>query len=150
MPNSIKMLTHIQTVEITMAGSTNVILSLEKYPVCPVEVPLHEPLYLDDPNGDVYTWYPYGSASIRSKDGTFRVFWKKPTMRDVVLNDLGHYASYVRFFKDGSVEDKRDNQCYWWGPTITGEPVIGSTFQLCRFCTEKNCYSDDCSGYDSC
>ena len=123
-----------------MADSTNVILSLENYPVCPVGCPDCDPLYLDAPNGDVYCWYPDGCAAIWLKDGTHKFFWKKPTMADAILNQLGHHTSYTRFFNDGSVENKLNNQCYWWGPTVTGEAVVGTTFEMCGFCNTKNCY----------
>lgn len=123
-----------------MADSTNVILSLENYPVCPVGCPDCDPLYLDAPNGDVYCWYPDGCAAIWLKDGTHKFFRKKPTMADAILNQLGHHTSYTRFFNDGSVENKLNNQCYWWGPTVTGEAVVGTTFEMCGFCNTKNCY----------
>lgn len=124
-----------------MPGSTNVILSLEKYPICPVCIVGLDPIYLDAPNGDVYTWYPNGHASILSKDGTYRYFWAKPTIKSVIYNVYNEYSgSYTRFFTNGSVENKFDNNCYWWGPTITGEPPQGKTYEICQTCMGTNCY----------
>jgi hypothetical protein len=139
-----------------MAGSTDVILSLEKYPVCPIDVDEYDTVSLDTPNGDVYCWYPDGCAAVWLKDGTYKFFWNKPTMADAILNQFGHHTSYTRFFKDGSVENKLNNQCYWWGPKVDGEAVVGSIFELCSECGVKNCYEgcidDPCyrCGYARC
>jgi hypothetical protein len=145
------MTTNIQTVEITMPGSTNVVLSLEKYPVCPIRFIEYQPLYLDASNGDVYCWYPNGDASILSKDGTRRYFWSKPIMNDVICNLHGQYdGNYTRFFKDGSVENKINNVCYWWGPSIDGQSTEGETFEICSYCAVKNCYDKCIDYYDKC
>jgi hypothetical protein len=135
------MSTQLQTVEITMPGSTNVILSLEKYPICPVCIVGLDTVYLDAPNGDVYSWYSNGDASILSLDGTCRYFWSKPTLKRAICDPYScNNSSYTRFFKNGSVENKFDNNCYWWGPTITGESVKGRTYEICKNCMGTNCY----------
>lgn len=145
------MTTQLQTVEITMPGSTNVVLSLERYPICPVCVVVTDNVYLDASNGDVYTWYSNGDASILSKDGTYRYFWSKPTLKSVIYNVCNEYSgSYTRFFTNGSVENKFDNNCYWWGPTIPGESVEGKTYELCQKCNGKNCYETCIQDDDSC
>lgn len=123
-----------------MACSTNVIVSLEKYPVCPIDIDEYHTVCLDTPNGDVYCWYPDGCAAVWLKDGTYKFFWKKPTMADAVLNQFEHRGTSTRFFKDGSVENMLNNQCYWWGPKVDGEAVVGTTFEMCGFCNTKNCY----------
>jgi hypothetical protein len=145
------MTTRLQTVEIIMPGSTNVVLSLERYPICPVCVVVTDTVYLDAPNGDVYTWYWNGDASVLSKDGTYRYFWSKPTLKATIYNMYGQYhGNYTRFFTNGSVENKFDNKCYWWGPTVNGEPVEGTTYELCQKCNGKNCYETCIEDADSC
>ena len=135
------MTTQLQTVEITMPGSTNVILSLENYPVCPVCMVDMDIVYLDAPNGDVYSWYPNGHASILSTDGTHRHFRRKKTLKGVIHDSEDFYkGTYTRFFKDGSVEHKFENNCYWWGPTITGKPPQGRVYLICKNCMGTECY----------
>jgi hypothetical protein len=141
-----KMSTQLQTVEITMKYSTSVILSLEKFPICP-DSPEFDILGLDAPNGDIYTWYPDQSASIQSKDGTYRYFHKKPIIKEALSNIRRNQSTYTRFFQDGSVESRfyipghsGYNQYYWWGPRTEGEPVVGTTYEVCLYCVGKNCY----------
>ena len=114
-----------------MPESTNVILSLEKYPVCPVQVSELESTHIITPSGDMYTWYSDGAASILSKDGSCRYFWNKPTLKRAIENKLNQHSSYIRFFQDGSVENKINNQYYWWGPTIQETPIEGEPFDSC-------------------
>lgn len=128
------MSTQLQTVEITMPGSTNVILALEKYPIRPAGNNT-DVVYLDAPNGDAYSWYPNGHASILSKDGTHRHFRRKPTLPGVIYDSDHFYKGrYIRFFTNSSVEQKFDNNCYWWGPVITGEPPQGRIYLMCKNC----------------
>lgn len=157
---SISMSTQLQTVEITMPGSKNIIHSLEEYPVCPVKVPKEGSIWLDTEAGDTYMWDEDG-VSILSYDGTHRFFRKKPTLADAVHNECEYTASCFNFLKDGSVEHRLDTRCYWWGPTYSGMPVKGHRPRSyndedegpccqtrCELCRDD--YSDYYSDYDGC
>ena len=152
------MTTQLQTVEITLFGRKNRIHSLEEYPICPVQIPEYEEIMIDCPNGDTYIWDKDGSASILYLDGTYRFFRKKPTIADAVYNLCGYSDSCFQFFKDGSVEHRLDTRCYWWGPTITGTPVVKSYVyppsdeddEICEVCNTKGCYNLDCMHPDGC
>jgi hypothetical protein len=145
--SAIKMSTQLQTVEIRMNKTTNVIFTMKKFPICPVELDKYEPISLDAFNGDYYCWYPDGSASVLSKSGTYSFFWPKPTIADAVNNKFGLYGSYMRFHKTGSVELKLDNHVYWWGPTVTGKPVEG-ILEVCRLCKSPACHDFNCTYTD--
>lgn len=55
---SINRSTQLQTVEIRLPGRPHeqFIHSLEHYPICPVEIPKCQPVFIETPNGDTYMW----------------------------------------------------------------------------------------------
>jgi hypothetical protein len=131
-----------QTIEITRADSTNVILSLERYPICPTPLSKYDNIYLDNSRKDQFCWYPNGDVSILFRSKTRFFFYKKPTIADAILNTSKHSGSYTRFFSNGSVERKVNNQCYWWGITSEIKPEKGVTYTICKSCGTKNCYEE--------
>ena len=127
---SINRSTQLQTVQIRLPGRPHehYIYSLEHYPICPVEIPKCQPVFIETLNGDTYMWDEAdGSASIISADGTYRFFRRKPTIADAVYNVCGYTESCFNFLKDGTVEHRLGARHYWWGPTtIIGKPVRGT------------------------
>jgi hypothetical protein len=134
------MTTQVQTVEIRMPQTTNVFLSIEKYPVCPSRLPNDfNTICIQAPNGDMYSWDGNGDASILSKDGTLRIYRRKPTVADAFNNISGYEGRYTRFYKDGSVEHRFNNYCYWWGPTYAAQPQPGVIIRSCQICNGRQC-----------
>lgn len=123
-----------------MPQTTNVFLAMEKYPVCPSRLPNESStVYIQAPNGDLYSWYGNGDASILSKDGTLRIFRRKPTVSDAFDNISGYEGRYTRFYNDGSVEHRFNNYCYWWGPTHAGQVQPGLPIRSCQICNGRQC-----------
>jgi hypothetical protein len=121
------MSTQIQTVEITMPKSSKVILTLEKYPVCPYLLD-REIITEKMPSGSVYTWYPTGHVTIGLKEGKAMYFYPKPSMEQAVQSqDRG---MYIRFFEDGSVEQTmyEGGPVYWWGPELKRKRVYSCEY----------------------
>jgi len=112
------MSTQIQSVEITTPNTTKIIMTLEKYPLCPYAMDGSGPIVEKMPSGSVYTWYPTGHVTIALKEGKTMYFYPKPTVEHAVKSE--DKGTYIRFFQDGSVEQTmyEGGPVYWWGPEL--------------------------------
>lgn len=136
--------THLQTVEVVFPGTTEVVLGLERYPICPAKEWKTKRIVMHKRNGDSICWYKNGDASIRMDDGTYKYFWAKPTLMDFIHDRLHKTGEYFRIMKNGTVLNRIDGNIYYWGPTIKGFPHHGYYTIYCEDClgNEEHCVCD--------
>ena len=107
---------YIQTVEVLFPNSSNVFLTMK---MAPPRIEFYskeetmKALYNDDM--DTY-WEPDGTITIHYHDSkVVEKYHPKPTLNDVITKTHTTARTYFREHMNGSVEQKRKDQYYFWG-----------------------------------
>ncbi len=136
--------TRLQTVEITFPHTTDVVLGLERYPICPAKEWKKNRIVMNKKNGDSICWYLNGDASIRMADGMYKYFWAKPTLMDFIQTRATRTGQYFRTLTNGAVLNQIGGHTYYWGPDVQGLPQHGFYTIYCPNClaNEQHCLCD--------
>ena len=106
-----------QTCEIHSNRTALTFYSLEEYPLPPKDlwkkVADDGVLALKQPNGAIKIWWSTGVVEEFKEDGTLRLWYPKPTLKEAVYQDPG--SEFFQFFPDGSVEAFTHGKTYLWG-----------------------------------
>ncbi len=121
------LLTQEQTVEIYFPNDFSIHYGMEQAPVTPEWVKESEEHEAIDCGEFAVIFWKSGISDVFYSDGQIKRFWPKPTIAEAIMGEMncGTYAekapsgsaTYTRFHRNGSVEQKIGGVPYYWGPT---------------------------------
>jgi hypothetical protein len=110
-------LTSVETVEVHMPGFAGVFYTMEPRPVCiGLEFNTYTQVISENfKNRERVVWYDNGSVCMTKPDGTTKIWYPRPTLKDVVLMKP-NVRSYTQFKTTGEVVQLlNDNIPWYWG-----------------------------------
>lgn len=118
----------MQTTEVHLPNAPFAVYTLEACPTLPKG---EQPLLIDCavrkqlPDGTKILWMPNGNVEKYEPDGTFKIWYSKPTLKDAILSSGRlKFNTMFQFKSDGSVYTRLRGVPYFWSAK-QGEPVVG-------------------------
>ena len=140
--------TRIQTASVDIPGVEDCYQILEK---CPIIDPAIQDRLVEGnlvitmtSDRTKFIWEHNGDVIRIQSDGIITRWWGVPSMNYAINRNPD--GMYCRFYSNGSISMRVYGGFYYWGPLISGEPVIGE-HQIVP-CQCDDCYDDyfsDCS-----
>lgn len=140
--------TRLQSANVRIPGVEHYYHTLEKRPI--IDPSIQDRVTLGNmvrtmtKDGTLYQWFHDGDVCRTAPDGTITTWWSAPTMNDMI-NRTPDEAMYCRFYSSGAIGMRLYNKDYYWGPLISGEPIIGENQVTTCYC--EDCYDDYGSWY---
>jgi hypothetical protein len=135
--------TRLQSAHVQISGVESCYHTLEKCPIMDSTVAdrLTEGnrIITVTSNNTKFIWEHNGDVIRHDEDGTITTWWAVPTM-NAAINRNPHEGMYYRFYPNGSIGMRVNEGAFYWGPLVSGEPVIGES--IVSVCDCYDCYYD--------
>ena len=116
-----------QTCEIHSNRTGLAFYSLEEYPLPPkalwAKAANTTAVALKQADGAVKIWWSNGTAEEFKEDGTMRIWYPKPSIKEAVYQHPG--GEFFQFFPDGTVEAFTHGKAYLWGKSTNNRVEEG-------------------------
>lgn len=135
--------TRVQSADVQIPGVEDCQRTLEK---CPIIDPAVADRLIEGnrivtitSDNTKFIWEHNGDVIRHDADGTVTTWWAVPSM-NAAINRNPDEGMYCRFYPNGSISMRVYGGAFYWGPLVSGDPVIGES--IVGACDCYDCYDD--------